>query len=60
MDLDEKDMELVEKGTKALIAALGYSGFLKYISRLQMCNGGYFRAKEEVYWEREDEKQTVI
>jgi hypothetical protein len=56
MDLNEKDMEIVEKGTKALIAALGYSGFLKYISRVQMCNGGYFREKEEVYTRADNEK----
>jgi hypothetical protein len=56
MNLNEKDMEIVDKGTKALIAALGYSGFLKYISRVQMCNGGYFRPKEEVYTCEQDKK----
>jgi hypothetical protein len=60
MNLNEKDMEIVEKGTKALISALGYSGFLKYISRVQMCNGGYFRAKEDVYIAIEDEKARAI
>jgi hypothetical protein len=49
MNLNENDMEIVEKGTRALINALGYSGFLKYISRLQMCDGGYFRTQEMVY-----------
>lgn len=48
MDLSERDMEIIEKGTKALIAELGYSGFLKYISRVQTFNGDYFRAKEEI------------
>lgn len=42
-------MELIEKGTKALINELGYSGFLKYISRVQLFNGNYLRAKEIVY-----------
>lgn len=56
MNLDEKDMEIVEKGSMALIAALGYSGFLKYLSRVQMCSGGYFREQEVVYLEKENEK----
>jgi hypothetical protein len=49
MNLKENDIDLVEKGTRALINELGYSGFLKYISRVQMYNGGYFRAEEVVY-----------
>jgi hypothetical protein len=49
MNLKENDMDIVEKGTKALINALGYSGFLKYISRVQMYNGEYFRSEEVVY-----------
>jgi hypothetical protein len=49
MNLKENDMDIVEKGTRALINALGYSGFLKYISRVQIYSGGYFRAEEVVY-----------
>jgi hypothetical protein len=49
MNLNENDKDIIEKGTKALINALGYSGFLKYISRVQMCREGYFRAQEVVY-----------
>jgi hypothetical protein len=49
MNLKENDMDIVERGTRALINALGYSGFLKYISRVQMYKGGYFRAEEVVY-----------
>ena len=49
MKLNENDMEIVDKGTRALIKELGYSGFLKYISRFQMYDGGYFRAQEVVY-----------
>lgn len=48
VDLRDKDLELIEKGTKALIKELGYSGFLKYISRVQICNGNYLRSKEVV------------
>ncbi|SKA78835.1 hypothetical protein SAMN05428976_103150 [Clostridium sp. USBA 49] len=49
MELKDKDLELIERGTKALINELGYSGFIKYISRVQICNGNYFRNKEVVY-----------
>ncbi len=49
MNLNENDMDIIEKGTRALINALGYSGFLKYISRVQMQSGGYFRSEEVVY-----------
>ena len=49
MNLNKNDKEIIEKGTRALINALGYSGFLKYISRVQMYNGEYFRAEEVVY-----------
>lgn len=49
MELKDKDLELIERGTRALINELGYSGFLKYISRIQMFNGNYFRAQEVVY-----------
>jgi hypothetical protein len=59
MHLNENDKEIIEKGTKALITALGYSGFLKYISRVQM-SGGYFRAKEEVYTDISCEKENAV
>jgi hypothetical protein len=49
VELKDKDLELIERGTKALINELGYSGFIKYISRVQICNGNYFRNKEVVY-----------
>jgi hypothetical protein len=48
MNTNSKDKELIERGTKALIKELGYSGFIKYVSRIQASNG-YFRSKEEVY-----------
>lgn len=49
VDFNEKDMELIKKGTSALIQELGYSGFLKYISRVQVCRGNYLRSREVVY-----------
>jgi hypothetical protein len=49
MKLNSRDMELIEKGTRALINELGYAGFLKYISRVQICKGGYLREQEVVY-----------
>lgn len=49
MKLNDRDMELIERGTKALISELGYAGFLKYISRVQICKGSYFREQEVVY-----------
>lgn len=48
MTISNKDKELIEKGTKALIKELGHAGFIKYISRIQ-ASSGYFRNKEEVY-----------
>lgn len=49
MNLSDKDKELIQKGSKALIKELGQSGFIKYISRIQSCSDSYFRNKEEVY-----------
>lgn len=49
MRLNTRDMELIEKGSKALIRELGYAGFLKYISRIQICKDGYLREQEVVY-----------
>lgn len=49
MELNNKDKELIERGTKALINELGYSGFLKYISRIHLCSKSYFREQEVVY-----------
>jgi hypothetical protein len=62
MNLKENDMDIVEKGTRALINALGYSGFLKYISRVQMYNGEYFRAKEVVYTniDKDDDRYGLV
>lgn len=48
MSTQNKEKELIERGTKALIKELGYAGFIKYISRVQ-ASSGYFRNKEEVY-----------
>jgi hypothetical protein len=62
MNLKENDMDIVEKGTRALINALGYSGFLKYISRVQMYNGEYFRAEEVVYTnvDKDDDRYGLV
>lgn len=56
MNLEEKDMRIIEQGTKALIQELGYSGFLKYISRVQLYKEGYLRAQERVYRDTADEE----
>lgn len=62
MNLNENDKEIIEKGTRALINALGYSGFLKYVSRVQMYNGEYFRAEEVVYTgvDVDDDKDRLV
>ena len=57
VELKDKDLELIEKGTKALIKELGYSGFLKYISRVQICNGNYLRNKEVVIESSDDDEE---
>lgn len=57
VELKGKDLELIEKGTKALIKELGYSGFLKYISRVQICNGNYLRNKEVVIESSDDDEE---
>lgn len=49
MELNNNEKDLIDRGTRALIEELGYSGFLKYISRVQICNGNYFRPQEVVY-----------
>lgn len=60
MKLNEEDMQIVKEGTRALINALGYSGFLKYLSRLQIYSGGYFREEERIYMgvELEEDKNN--
>lgn len=63
MKLNSMDMELIEKGSKALIEELGYAGFLKYISRIQVCKDGYLRGQENVYkdvaLDKENERESV-
>jgi hypothetical protein len=49
MNLNSKDKELIEKASRILVKELGYSGFIKYISRIQTCSDKYFRCKEKVY-----------
>jgi hypothetical protein len=49
MNLENGDKELIQRGTAALIKELGYSGFIKYISRIQMYSGDYFRPREVIY-----------
>lgn len=60
VDFNEKDMELIKKGTSALIQELGYSGFLKYISRVQVCRGKYLRAREVVYKDISTDEAAVM
>jgi hypothetical protein len=54
MSLNERynysDREIIEKGSRALITELGYSGFLRYIKHLEEShNEDYLKAQEEVY-----------
>jgi hypothetical protein len=51
MEISKKDMEIIEKGTLALIKELGYSGFLKYLSRVNLCKNDYIKEQEDFYRE---------
>ena len=45
------DKEIMEKGSKALIKELGYSGFLRFIKQFEVHNGGedYLKVQGEIY-----------
>jgi len=44
------DREIIEKGSRALIRELGYSGFLRYIRYFEEGHGeDYLKAQSEVY-----------
>jgi len=44
------DKEIIEKGSKALIRELGYSGFLRYIRNFEEGHGeDYLKVQDEIY-----------
>ena len=43
------DNEIVEKGSRALIKELGYSGFLRYISHIENSDEDYMKLQESIY-----------
>jgi len=44
------DKEIIEKGSRALIKELGYSGFLRYIRNFEEGHGeDYLKVKDEIY-----------
>jgi hypothetical protein len=45
------DKEIVEKGSKALIKELGYSGFLRFIKHFETSGNGedYLKVQESIY-----------
>jgi hypothetical protein len=54
MLLNEKiqytDKEIMDKGAKALINELGYSGFLRFIKQFESINGeDYLTIQDEIY-----------
>ncbi|MBA4320640.1 MAG: hypothetical protein C0412_19785 [Flavobacterium sp.] len=46
------DREIIEKGSRALIQELGYSGFLRYIRNFDESHGeDYLKVQEDIYKE---------
>jgi hypothetical protein len=44
------DKEIIEKGSRALISELGYSGFLRYIRNFEEGHGeDYLEVQDEIY-----------
>lgn len=44
------DSEVIEKGSRALIKELGYSGFLRYIRKFEGGNGlDYLKVQDSIY-----------
>ena len=44
------DKEIIERGSRALIKELGYSGFLRYIRNFEEGHGeDYLKVQDEVY-----------
>lgn len=44
------DKEIIEKGSKALIRELGYSGFLRFIRNFEEGHGeDYLKVQDEIY-----------
>jgi len=44
-----RDSEIIEKGTKALIKELGYTGYLRFIRMYEHGEGDYLRVKEDLF-----------
>ena len=43
--------ELIEKGSRALIKELGYSGFLRFIRQIESNGENYMEIQEDLYKE---------
>ena len=61
MLLNEKSMfndkEIIERGSRALIKELGYSGFLRFIRQIENNSGeDYLKIQQDIYKEMEVEE----
>jgi len=43
------DKEILEKGAKALIKEIGYSGYLRFIQQIEQNNSDYLKIQEEIF-----------
>lgn len=43
------DREIIEKGSRALIKELGYSGFLRFIRQIESNGDDYIKLQDELY-----------
>jgi len=43
------DREIIEKGSRALIKELGYSGFLRFIRQIEHNSEDYLKIQGEIY-----------
>ena len=48
--LKYSDKEIIEKGSRALIKELGYSGFIRFIRQVEVHSGqDYLKEQQEIY-----------
>jgi hypothetical protein len=43
------DSEIIEKGARALINELGYTGYIKFMRMFEHGNGNYLNVQDEIF-----------
>jgi len=45
----DSDKDIIEKGSKALIKELGYSGFIRFIRQIEHDGEDYLKIQDEIF-----------